>query len=57
MIERFTIWFATYSTEITWFLVGWLVMAGIVQVERGNYISSLIDFGFAYLNYILWKAR
>jgi hypothetical protein len=43
------------ATEITWFLIGFLVMAGLQDLSTGNYIGALISFGLAYINYSLNK--
>jgi hypothetical protein len=52
-MNKIRIWFATYRTEITWFLIGWLVLAGLHEIQRGDLIGALIDFALAYLNYKL----
>lgn len=54
-MNKFRNWYMTYSTEITWFLIGLLVSGGIDSLIRGNYFNALLSFGFAYLNYILNK--
>lgn len=48
-------WFYRYNTEITWFIIGAFVAWGIDELLHGNFVSALIDFGVAYLNYILNK--
>lgn len=55
MLERFGIWFSNHRTEFTWFLIGWLCMAGLDQIAREHYVMALIDFGLAYFNYRMWK--
>jgi hypothetical protein len=52
-MNKFRIWFTTYRTEITWFLIGWLVLAGLHEIQRGDLIGALIDFALAFLNYKL----
>ena len=48
-------WYRRYNLEITWFIIGWLAMAGLDQLAREHYIMSLIDFGLAYFNYRMWR--
>ena len=52
-MNKFKLWYLNNRTEITWFLMGWLVLAGIQDLSRENYIGALISFGLAYINYKL----
>jgi hypothetical protein len=52
-MNKFKVWFYTYRVEITWFMIGWLTLAGFHEIQRGDLIGALIDFGLAYLNYKL----
>jgi hypothetical protein len=45
--------FYQYRIEITWFLIGFLVMSGLQDLSTGNYIGALVAFGLAYINYKL----
>lgn len=56
-MEKFRLWYVTNQDAITWFLIGFLVYGGIDQLARGNYISALIDFGLAGLNYAFARVR
>ena len=42
-----------YGVEITWFIIGWLTLAGFHELQRGDYIGALIDFALAFLNFKL----
>ena len=55
MIERIRQWYLSNYTEITWFLIGLLTLAGLQDVARGDYVSGIISLGLAWLNYILSK--
>lgn len=52
-MNKLKIWFFTYQTEIAWFLIGWLTLAGFHELQRGDIIGALIDFALAYVNYKL----
>ena len=39
--------------NVTWFIIGWLVTAGIRDLMLGNFGYAAFSFGFAYLNFIL----
>lgn len=54
-MEKFRIWYLTYQSEITWWVIGWLTFAGIDSLARGNYISFVFDAALAYFNYYMWK--
>jgi hypothetical protein len=55
MLENFRQWYLRNYTEITWFLIGFLVMSGIVDLRNDNYLSASFTFGIAYINYIFSK--
>ena len=52
---KFINWYITYQVEITWFIIGLCTFTGIDALARENYLSAVINFGLAYLNYILCK--
>lgn len=56
-MNKFLSWYNRHYTEITWFLMGWLIMSGLVQLQRTDYIGALIDFVLAYFNYLLYSRR
>ena len=52
-MNNFKLWYLKNQTEITWFLMGWLVLSGIQDLGNENYFGALILFGLAYINYKL----
>lgn len=52
-MNKFRQWYLNNQKEITWFLIGFLVMAGLQDLSSGNYVGALISFGLAYINYKL----
>ena len=52
-MDKIVQWFRYYNQEITWFVIGFLVASGLYAMAHGNYITALIDFGLAYINYAL----
>ena len=54
-MNNFRRWYLTNQTEITWFLIGFLVLAGFQDLNAGNYIGAVLSFGLAYINYALNK--
>lgn len=55
MLENFRNWYLNYQSEITWFVIGWLVFATVDSLSRGNYGFALFDAALAYFNYYMWK--
>lgn len=55
MLENFRHWYLRNYTEISWFLIGFLVMGGLVDLGDGNYTGAIISFGVALLNYMFVK--
>jgi hypothetical protein len=45
--------FYRYKNEISWFLIGWLTLAGFQDLAQGNYIGVAICWALAYLNFKL----
>lgn len=54
-MNKFRDWYLRNYNEITWFLIGFLVMAGLTDLGDGNYTGAVISFGIAYINYIFSK--
>ena len=48
-------WYLRNYNEITWFLIGFLVMAGLSDLGQGDYTGAVISFGLAYINYLFNK--
>lgn len=54
-MNRFIQWYHTNYNQITWFLIGFLVMSGIVDFGEEDYTGAVISFGIAYINYLFVK--
>jgi len=46
-------WYLNNAKEITWFLIGVLTLSGLQDLGNGNYLSALVSFVLAYINYKL----
>jgi len=53
MLNNFRQWYLTNQKEITWFLIGFLVFAGLQDLSVGNYVGAFVSFALAYINYKL----
>jgi hypothetical protein len=54
-MSHFRDWYQENDVEITWALIGALVAFGIADLEHGNYGWAMINWAFAYINYIFRK--
>lgn len=50
-MSEFHDWYVRNQDAITWFLIGWLMFAGIDSLGRGSYGWALFDFVLVYINY------
>ena len=55
MMNKIRQWYLRNYEAITWFLIGWLVLAGLTSFFKGDYINAAIAFGVAVLNYTFVK--
>ena len=55
MLDNFRAWYLRNQIEITWFLIGWLCLGGLVDFGQGDYIGALVLWGIALLNYVMIK--
>jgi hypothetical protein len=50
-MNQFRRWYLTNQKEITWFLIGFLTLAGVQELARGEYLSAVISFALVVINY------
>jgi hypothetical protein len=51
MLERFRNWYLTNATKITWFIIGAMIMSGMIYFGQGMYVNALISFAIAWGNW------
>lgn len=52
-MNKFRQWYVSNNTEITWFIIGLCTFSGIDALARENYSNAAINFGLAYINYVI----
>jgi hypothetical protein len=52
-MDKLKLWFYDNRVEITWFLIGFLVMDGLHSFGRGDYTGAFFSWALAFLNYKL----
>lgn len=55
MLDKFTRWYSQNYTEITWFIVGFLVSDMLSQLAHGNLVGACISAVLALANYLLYS--
>jgi hypothetical protein len=53
MLDKFVAWYRYNYFEITWFLIGFLVMAGLADFGKGDWVGALMYWAIAAFNYFL----
>lgn len=54
-MEKIRQWYLRNYEAITWFLIGFLTLAGLQELSRGEYLSALISFALVVVNYAFLK--
>lgn len=54
-MDKFIAWYQRNYTEISWFLIGFLVMSGLQALKQGDMSGAVFAFALAGLNY--WMDR
>jgi hypothetical protein len=57
MLENFRQWYLRNYKEITWFLIGFLIMAACVNVGQGDYVGAVMFVIIAWINYFFVKNK
>lgn len=52
-MNQFQRWYLRNHTQITWFIIGWLVLSTIQCVGTEDWVGAAINGGLAVLNYKL----
>jgi hypothetical protein len=51
MLERFRLWYMTNATEITWFIIGAMIMSGLIYFGQGQLLNAVLCWAIAGANY------
>ena len=54
-MDKYRRWYMYYYVEINWFILGWLSMALIDALARGNYTGALVSGLLIFANYSVYK--
>lgn len=56
-MRQFLDWYYDNFEAITWFIMGFLTMGGIVRLEHGQYDEALLEFVLVGINYWMLKRQ
>jgi hypothetical protein len=51
MLERFRHWYLANATQITWFIIGAMIMSGLIYFGQGQWLNALVCFVIAAGNW------
>lgn len=54
-MNKFRAWYLRNQIQITWFLIGLLFFAGLVDFGHGDWVGAILCWGIAVINYIFVK--
>lgn len=52
-MNKFRQWYLSNAVQITWFIIGAMIMSGAIYVASGMYFNALISFLIACINWYL----
>jgi len=50
-MNAFRHWYLTNAVKITWFIIGAMIMSGLIYLGQGMYLNALISFAIAGANW------
>jgi hypothetical protein len=53
MLDKMLVWFRENEMQFTWFIIGFLTMACVDALVRGNYLVAIVDVTLIGINYYL----
>jgi len=51
MLNNFRQWYMTNAVKITWFVIGAMIMSGLIYFGSGQWINAIICFAIAAANW------
>ena len=50
-MNKFRQWYLDNAVQITWFIIGAMIMSGLIYFAQGMYVNALISFAIAAANW------
>jgi hypothetical protein len=51
MLERFRNWYLSNAVQITWFIIGAMIMSGLIYLGQGQFVNAAVSFAIAWANW------
>jgi hypothetical protein len=56
-MNSFKQWYSDNAIKITWFIIGAMIMSGLIYFGSGQYVNALISFAIAGANWYFARAN
>lgn len=56
-MNKFRDWYVRNQDAITWFIIGWLTLSIIENINRQEYVWAVVQAVLIWVNYKLSKVR
>jgi hypothetical protein len=50
-MNAFRQWYLTHATKITWFIIGAMIMSGLIYLGQQMYLNAAVSFAIAWANW------
>lgn len=51
MLERFRLWYLANAIKITWFIIGAMIMSGLIYFGQGQLLNAILCWLIAAANF------
>lgn len=51
MLETFRTWWLVNAVKITWFIIGAMIMSGLIYLGQSEFLNAMICFAIAGANW------
>jgi hypothetical protein len=57
MLESFRQWYLANAVEITWFIIGAMIMSGLIYLGQRMFVNAGISFAIAWANWYFSRVK
>jgi len=50
-MNKFRQWYLDNAVQITWFIIGAMIMSGLIYLASGMFINAFVSFAIAWANW------
>jgi len=56
-MNAFRQWYLNNAVQITWFIIGAMIMSGLIYVGQGMYLNAAVSFAIAWANWYFARVK